>query len=326
MNSYKSACLFIFCLMMNFCFSQDRLFTSESILMGCGFQFCIVENEKSNAHALLKAGEAEVVRIENLISSWNPNSQTSAINRNAGISPIKVDTELINLIKRCKKISILTKGAFDITFSYCGLWNFDQSEQEIPDSSEVKRCTEHVDWKKVIVNDKLSTVYLLDKGMQISFGAIGKGYAANRASLKMKEAGAKSGLVNASGDMICWGLNEHEKKWPIAISNPDFPYRGQAFLAATDMAVVTSGDYEKFFTHFGIRYSHIINPKTGWPATEIKSVSVFCPDAELGDALSTSIFVLGVEKGLALANSLLAVECFIIDSEGNKFYSDGLLD
>lgn len=288
-------------------------------LMGCRFEISAVAQNDTLAWEAVKAGIEEIDRIEKLISSWDTNSQTSAVNRQAGLHPVKVDKELFDLIYRAKKVSALTQGAFDITFaSMDRIWRFDQQEQTLTDSFEVAQARAKIDFEKIILNSQDTTVFLLEKGMKIGFGALGKGYAANRARQLMgampKVVG---GVVNASGDLLAWGQNSESEKWKIKIADPSHPDRPVGWLEVSDMAIVTSGDYEKYFTCQGKRYAHIINPKTGYPTTGITSVTIICPDAELADALATSLFVLGRKQGLALVNKIQGVEAVVITNNGS---------
>lgn len=293
--------------------------------MGSRFDITAVAKNDTLAWKAIKAGISEVKRIEKLISSWDPATETSAINRNAGIHPVKVDRELYDLIFRAKKVSRLTGGAFDISYaSMDRIWKFDGSMKKMPDSLEVKKAASKINWKNILLDDKDHSVFLKEKGMKIGFGAIGKGYAANRAMTVMKKLGIAGGLVNASGDLNAWGVNGISKKWKIKIADPKNVDKALGFLEIDNMAVVTSGDYEKFITMGGKRYAHIIDPRTGYPTTGIKSVTIVCPDAELADALATSVFVLGKKNGLELINKLANIECLIVTDQNELFSSKGL--
>jgi thiamine biosynthesis lipoprotein len=295
-------------------------------LMGCRFELTAIAQTDTIAWQAVQNGIAEIERIERLISSWDDQSQTSAINRNAGIAPVKVERELYELIYRAQKVSQLTRGAFDISFaSMDKIWRFDGSLTSLPTTAEVAAARQFINWKAIMLNDTAQTVYLARAGMKIGFGAIGKGYAANRAKLLMqKMPGVVGGLVNASGDLISWGQSPAPEGWTIKIANPSHKNQAIAWLQIDNLAVVTSGDYERFLEFEGKRYAHIIDPRTGYPTTGIKSVTVICPDAELADALATSVFVLGAQKGLELINQLNSIECLIITDEDELLQSEGL--
>ncbi len=314
--------LFLFPVMLH---AQELYSAKKAVkLMGCGFELLAVANSEQLAWDAVEAGIEEISRIEKLISSWDPKSQTSKINVLAGKESVKVDRELFDLIYRAKKISALTKGAFDISFaSMDRIWKFDKSEQQMPNEEVVIEARSKVNWQNIVLDKEARTVYLKEADMKIGFGAIGKGYAANRAKKLMANMnGVVGGLVNASGDVIAWGSSRNPNDWQVQIADPHHPGNGLGWIDLQDMAIVTSGNYEKYFMHNGTRYAHIIDPKTGYPTTGITSVSIVCPDTELADALATSVFVLGMEDGLNLINSLNLVEGIIIANDGTAASSD----
>ena len=294
-------------------------------LMGCRFEITAIHPDPQKAWDAINAAIAEITRIEKLISSWDKNSQTSAINKNAGIQAVKIDKELFNLIERSLKISQLTDGAFDISFAAIDkLWKFDGTMKELPDEKLIQQSIAKINWQHILLNKEEQSVFLKETGMKIGFGGIGKGYAANRAKKVMKKMGIENGLINASGDLTAWGLQEDQTYWDIAIADPKNARQALARLSIQDNAVVTSGDYEKYVEFNGTRYAHIIDPKTGWPTSGIKSVTIVCPDTELGDALATSVFVLGTEKGLNIINQLKGIECLIVTDKDEILTSGNL--
>lgn len=311
---------------LQFAFTRKETTHNKEIkLMGCHFEITAIHENPQKAWDAINAGIEEITRIEELISSWDKHSQTSAINRNAGIRPVKVDQELFDLIARSIKISKITDGAFDISFaSIEKLWKFDGSQTTLPAPEAIAKSIAKIDYRNILLDKKERTVFLKEKGMRIGFGGIGKGYAANRAKKLMQEMGIQSGLVNASGDLISWGEPEKGSLWPVAISDPKNKDAAIAWLDIGEMAVVTSGDYEKYITVDGKRYAHIIDPRTGYPTTGIKSVTVVCHNTELADALATSVFVLGKSAGLDLINQLTGIECLIITDEDELITSENL--
>ena len=273
----------------------------------------------------IKLAVDEIERIENLISSWDENSQTSKINRNSGIKAVEVDLELFQLIERAIAISNLTDGAFDISYaSMDKIWKFDGSMKEMPSEDEIKASVEKVGFKNIILDKSKNTVFLKLKGMKIGFGGIGKGYAADKAKELLMSKGVTAGIINASGDMNTWGKQPNGSEWKVAITNPLNKNKAFALLPINNSAVVTSGNYEKFVNFNGIRYSHIIDPRTGYPSSGIISVTVFAPKAELADALATSVFVMGKDTGLDRINQLPNIECIIIDDKGNIIKSKNI--
>ena len=294
--------------------------------MGSRFEFIAVGQDSTECWAAILDGMTEVRRIEQLISSWDPNSQTSAINRAAGKQAVKVDQELLDLINRAQKVSALTEGAFDISFAAMDqIWKFDGSTAFMPPPDLIQAAVAKVNWQNILIYPEKQMVFLKEEGMKIGFGAIGKGYAANKAKAIMEKRNIQGGLVNAGGDLIAWGKSDRAEQWSIKIADPKDKKKAIAHLNIENGAIVTSGDYERFTIIDGVRYAHIIDPRTGYPSTGIKSVSVLCPDAELADALATAIFVMGKDKGIELVNQLKQIECLIITDKDELLPSKGLI-
>ncbi|MCB0284899.1 MAG: FAD:protein FMN transferase [Calditrichaeota bacterium] len=293
--------------------------------MGSRFEFIAVSGDSVSAKKSIQIGISEVRRLEQMISSWDDNSETSRINQNAGIMSVEVSPELFGLIKRSKKVSVLTDGIFDISYaSMDKIWKFDGSMTTFPDSSLVKESVAKINYQDIELEPQSQSVFLRKKGMKIGFGGIGKGFAANVASKKMRESGIENGVVNAGGDLISWGNQADGKPWQIAVTDPKDKKKTIGWLDISNTAVVTSGNYEKFVEFNGQKYTHIINPKTGYPVFGTRSVTIICPDAELADALATSVFILGEKKGLELINTLKGIECFLITDRDELKSSSGL--
>ncbi len=299
----------------------QQTFRKTTKLMGSRFDISVVADNQLEADGFIALAILEISRIEHLISSWDPNSQSSAINKNAGIQEVRVDKELFDLIERALKISKLTDGAFDISYaSMDKIWKFDGSMTEKPSEEEIKRSVEKIGYKNILLNKEKSTVFLTKEGMKIGFGAIGKGYAADKAKTLLMEKGVKGGIINASGDMNTWGKQPDGKPWMVAITNPLNKEKAFSWLPIDNSAIVTSGNYEKFVRFDTIRYSHIIDPRSGYPTTGIISATILSPSAEIADALATAVFVMGVEVGLDFINQLKGVECILVD-ENNKLHT-----
>ena len=318
---------FLSLICISFCLSgaiSQNIYKQKTYLMGSDFEITVVAKTQLEADKQIGIAISEISRIEALISSWKTTSETSNINKNAGVSPVKVSKELFNLIQRALQISNLTDGAFDISYaSMDKLWKYDGSMTQIPSKEAIKKSVAKVGYKDIIVDPQNSTVFLKNKGMKIGFGAIGKGYAADKAKKLLISNGVSGGIINASGDINSWGSKPSGSSWQVAITNPLNKNKAFAMLPIKD-AVVTSGNYEKYVTFNSRRYSHIIDPRTGYPSQGIISVTVFAPKAELADALATSVFVMGVETGIDRINQLKAVECIIITDTGNIITSNNL--
>lgn len=296
---------------------SDFTLERDTILMGSKFQITIVAQDSAIGNQQMDLVIAEIVRIENLISEWRPHTQVSEANRNAGIKPVKVDKELFDLTKRAIDYSKMSNGAFDIsTAALDKVWFFDGSMTEKPSEESIQQSIQHVGYEYIILDSIHSTIYLSKKGMKIGFGSIGKGYAADKGRELLQSLGVKGGFVNASGDIATWGTQPNRKPWKIGINNP-FKRHGIAkILKLKESALATSGSYEKYAEIDGIRYSHIINPKTGYPSTGLTSVTIYGPSAEFANALSTSIMVLGAKKGKKLVKQFPKYKFLFITDKG----------
>jgi thiamine biosynthesis lipoprotein len=293
-------------------------------LMGNHFELSVVGNREDWALARIEAGVKEIQRIERLLTTFSDDSETNLINRNAGIAPVKVSQEVFELIERSNRLSQVTQGAFDITYGSIDkrLWNFDPSMTSLPDEKTAKKMVRLINYKNIVLDRARTSVMLKQKGMRIGFGGIGKGYAAEKAKAVMRAMDVQAGVVNASGDLCAWGYQPGGKPWTIGIVDPDAPGTVIGLLDITDVAVATSGNYEKYALIDGKRYSHTINPRTGLPVTGIKSVTVVCPYAEIADAMATPVMVMGVEAGMHMINQLDHLEAVVIDDAGQVYFSN----
>lgn len=291
-----------------------------------GNRFVISIDDESEEQAAEKIDRAveEISRIEKLFTTFSDSSVTCRVNARAGIGPVEVPDEFLGLVKRAQKISELTQGAFDLSYGSIDrrLWNFDPAMTSLP-TSEALRNLRLINYRNIVLDEDRRTVFLKEKGMRIGFGGIGKGYAADRASQVLKDLGIKNGVVNASGDLKTWGTC-NGKSWTISVADPDAPAFPFSELEVGEMAVATSGTYEKFTVIDGKRYSHTIDPRTGLPVTGIKSVTVICPYAELADAMATPLSILGINEGLGLINQMNNIACIIIDDHNRIFTSENL--
>ena len=303
----------------------QQIFKKKQSLLGSPFEITVVAKDSVQGNLFSDLAIAEVKRIENLISDWIPTSQISKVNQNAGVVPVKVDKEVYDLVDRATKISKLTSGAFDISYaSMDRIWKFDGSMKEMPTEEAIRKSVEKVGYQNIILNSKDTTIFLKNKGMKLGLGGIGQGYIADKIKVLLQEKGCNSGLVNVSGDINTWGKQPNGNLWTVGIVNPMNKNKVFATFPLDDSAVETSGSYEKYVTFNGKRYSHIIDPRTGYPATGIISVSVFAKQTELADALATGIFVMGVEVGLDLVNQLKGIGCIIVDDKGGIHVSKNI--
>ncbi len=286
-------------------------------LMGNRFEISVVSDNEEFAISSIKEAIEEIRRIEKLFTTFDENSQTNLINRHAGLTPVRVDREVFDLIQRSKRISDITQGAFDITYGSIDkkLWNFDKSMTALPDAATAKKLVRLINYRNVLLDEKKCKVFLKERGMRIGFGGIGKGYAAERAKRLLQNAGVKSGIVNAAGDLVAWGRQPNGKPWTIGVADPNAVRQQFSYLDITNMAVATSGNYEKFIMINGRKYSHTIDPKTGMPVTGIKSVTIICSNAEIADAIATPVMIMGVKVGIDMINQMKGIGCIIIDDQ-----------
>ncbi|MEP6466292.1 MAG: FAD:protein FMN transferase [Parafilimonas sp.] len=301
---------------------QPKAFTREMKLMGNRFGLTVVAHTEEWANAMIDEGVKEIQRIEKLLTTFSDDSETNLINKNAGLQPVQVSNEVFNIIERSIKISSLTQGAFDITYGGIDkrLWNFDETITALPNVNDAKKAVKLINYKNIVLDKENQTVFLCKRGMRIGFGGIGKGYAAEMAKGILKNRNVTAGIVNAAGDLTTWGTQPEGKPWRVGIIHPDYKEHPFSYLNVSDMAVATSGNYEKFVMIDGKKYSHTIDPRTGMPVSGIKSATVISPNAEISDALATPVMVMGVKHGLNLINQLNQVECVIIDDK-NKIYT-----
>ena len=292
--------------------------------MGNRFVISIDDESELAAGRKIDRAAEEIARIEQMFTTFSEESVTSRVNRKAGVEPVEVPEEFFRLVQRAQKISKITGGAFDLSYGSIDkrLWNFDRTLTALP-TAEARRNLRLINYRNIVLDTPRQTVFLREKGMRIGFGGIGKGYAADRASEILKDLGVKNGVVNASGDLKTWGSSNGEP-WTIAVADPDSPAFPFSELEIGEMAVATSGTYEKFTMIDGKRYSHTIDPRTGLPVTGIKSVTVVCPHAELADALTTPLAVMGTRGALGLINQMSTIACIIIDDENRIFTSENL--
>ncbi|GIZ07623.1 FAD:protein FMN transferase [Flavobacterium sp. UMI-01] len=293
--------------------------------MGGRFEITLVAKDSITAEENIDEIITEIARIENLISDWKPDSQISKVNQNAGIQAVKVDSEVIQLTQRALKLSSITKGAFDISFAAMDkIWKFDGSMTQMPSAMTVKKSVAKVGYQNIEIDTIQSTIFLKNKGMKIGFGALGEGYATDKCRTMMLKKGIQAGIINATGDMSVWGKHPNGKPWNIGVTNPFQSTDLLGVISVEEGAITTSGSYEKYVILDGKRYSHIINPATGYPSTGLCSVTIVGPSAEQANGLSTSIMVLGKKEGLMLLKKFPDYQYVIISDKGKTWKSKNL--
>lgn len=303
--------------------SATRMHKRALKLMGNRFEITVVAANSAWAEERIDNAVAEIQRIEALLTTFREDSETNLVNRMAGIQPVTVSAETLQLVARSVRLSQLTQGAFDITYGSANksLWNFDTTLQALPDKGTAAAAVRLINYRNIVIDESNSTLFLKEKGMRIGFGGIGKGYAAEKARALLQQQGVNSGIVNASGDLTAWGTDPEGKPWTVGIANPDAAQEVFSSLNISNMAIATSGNYEKYAVINGKRYSHTIDPATGMPVQGIKSVSIICPHAEMADALATPVMIMGIEAGLHMINQMKGIACIIVDEHNHLFTS-----
>jgi len=303
-----------------------RKFSESARLMGNSFRFTAVTAHEELAREAMEHAIAEVQRIERLLTTFSEDSETAQINAHAGIRPVRVSPEVFQLIARAQRIAALTQGAFDLSYGSIDkrFWNFDVHMTALPDRDAALASIRLINYRHIMLDELQHTVFLKEKGMRIGFGGIGKGYAAFMAAEVMKKMGIGHGVVNAAGDLLAWGHQPDGRPWTIGVADPDHRHQVFSSFGISGLAVATSGNYEKYALINGRRYSHTIDPRTGFPVSGIKSVTVICPNAELADALTTPIMVMGVSAGLSMVNQMNGIACMIVDESGQLHTSKNI--
>lgn len=296
--------------------------------MGTAIEVTLWSDDEAAAVRGAQAVFAEFRRLDAMMTTWTPDSEVSRINAAAGGKPVAVSDETFAVIARAVEVSKVSGGVFDITVgAFGGLWRFDQDmDGELPDPVEVKRRLRLIDWRAVTLDKKRHTVGIKRRGMKLTLGGIAKGYAVDRAAALLIEQGFVDFIVQAGGDMYVSG-SKGAAPWVVGIRDPRGP-REQSFAIAPvrDHSFSTSGDYERGFVKDGIRYHHILDPRTGQPARATRSVTVMAKDAFTADAWSKVLFILGAAKAMPLVEKLPDFEAVFVDADNTVKISSGLKD
>lgn len=307
------------------CAKEPPIFKKSKFLMDTVVTITAV-GPKEDVEKAIDATFSEIERLEALMSGFKEGSDVDRINKSAGIRPVKVDKDVLKVILKAIEISEMTNGAFDITIGpLSNLWGFGVKENYIPTDNEIKKLLSLVAYKQLKIDDSKSEVFLRKKGMMIDLGGIAKGYAADKAVEVLKSKGIKAGIVAVAGDIRVFGRRHDGKPWHIGIKHPREKDRVFATIDLEDSSISTSGDYERSFIKDEIRYHHILDPQNGYPAKGCQSVTIISREGVMVDALATSVFVLGPEKGMELIEAKEGIEGIIVDSKGEVTISFGLM-
>lgn len=267
----------------------------------------------------------EFDRLESLLSIWKDDSDVVRMNKNAGITPVTVSRDTINILSEAAAASVLTGGKFDITFgALADIWRFDHDQDHVvPDRQLIEARLPRIDYRAVQIDGTAKTAFISRPGMRVHLGGIGKGYAIDRAIALLKDRGFNDFLIQSGGDLYAAGTNGGAP-WKLGIADPRGAHEPFATLQITDGTLSTSGDYERFFMKDGKRYHHLIDPDFGEPASGCRTVTIVTNRAVIADVLSTGFFIMGPEEGMKLIETLPDVEGVIVTSNNEVLISSGL--
>lgn len=304
-------------------FKEPRLFHRSEYIMGTIFDITAVDDDERLLEVTSKKAFDEIKRIEGLMSRYKETSEVSLVNKNAGVGPVKVGHELIEVLVEAKRISELSDGAFDVTIGpLTNLWGFDLEKNVVPPAEKIEELRRLVNYRKLRIDETASAVYLEEKGMMLDVGGIAKGYSVTRAMKIFEDAGVKDVIVNAGGNLKLRG-GKRGKPWRIGIQSPRDEGKLLGKLTISDISVATSGDYQRYFIKDGIRYHHILDPRTGFPAKGLISSTVVGRGKTSMDGFSSAVFILGADKGAALMKKTGA-EGIMVMEDGKVIVSEGI--
>ena len=303
---------------------QGDWFAREEAIMGTAIRVELWSEDRADGEAAINAVMTEMHRIDHAMSPHKPESELSRINRHAAAGPVKLSEEMARLVSRALDFSKLSGGAFDITYAGVGQL-YDYREKVKPSDAEIAQAVAAVGYQNLVLDTAARTLRFAREGVRIDLGGFAKGHAVDNAAAILARRGIKNAIVSAGGDSRVVG-DHRGRPWTIAIRDPRRAGEVVAVLPLEDTAISTSGDYERFFEHDGVRCHHVLDPKTGKSPSSVHSVTILAADGLTTEGLSKSVFVLGVEKGMRLIESQEGVDAVVIDAAGQLHYSSGLLD
>ncbi len=304
-----------------------RLFKETRTSLYTLVAMTVVTSSEDRARKAMREAYGELDRLGRLLNFYAEDSELSAINRNAGMQPVTVSPDTLEIVEAAVYAGRQTEGAFDVTVGpIVKLWDF--NEKILPDSASVAERLPFVGYQNIVIDAAASTVFLKKAGAQMDLGGIIKGFAADKAVAVLQKNGIEDGIVAVAGDIKVFGRQPDGRPWRLGVQNPRQQGDNDillATLALDDKSISTSGDYQRYFIRDGVRYHHLFNPKTGFPESLCQSVTVVAPDATLTDPFATGIFIMGPKKGLALLERL-GMDGIIVDQDGTVLLTQGLIE
>jgi thiamine biosynthesis lipoprotein len=323
--------VFAFCLLIVVLFiwlgqsQRMRLFKETRTSLYTLVSITAVTQSEDRARTAISEAYGELERLGRLLNFYADDSELTAINRNAGIKPVRVSPDTLEIVQAAVYAGEQTEGGFDVTVGpIVKLWDF--NEETLPDAASIAEQLPFVGYRNIVVDAAASTVFLRKAGVQMDLGGIIKGFAADKAIAVLKKNGIEGGIVAVAGDIRVFGRQPDGRPWRVGVQNPRQKREDDVLLASLnleDKGISTSGDYQRYFIRDGVRYHHLLNPKTGFPESHCQSVTVIAPAATLTDPFATGIFVMGPKKGLAVLERL-GMAGIIVDQNGTVLMTKGL--
>lgn len=303
---------------------RTRTWQKEETIMGTVVRITVVGKDAGQAADAVEAAFEEIRRLDRMMSLYKDESEITALNMAAGGRPVRVSAEMLEVMEHAASVSKLTQGAFDATAGpLIVLWQLHTREGTVPTEREIERIRAITGWRDVVIDKKRSTVFLRKKGMIVDLGGIAKGYAADRAAAVLRSRGIENGIVAVAGDIRVMGRRPDKSPWRIAVQHPREPEKTLTVLELTDTFISTSGDYERFTIVNNKRYHHIIDPRTGRPSKGVISATIIGDRGVVVDPLTTAVFILGPEKGMALVKKL-GYDAIVVDEDGRLMSTEAL--
>lgn len=312
--------------------AQFKELSDEKFLMDTLIQITVFSTDEQSGKEALEKAFAEFERISDLTNRFPAEGTDAAaasdvirINKNAGIKPVQVSADTLNIVQRSLYYAQASGGAFDITIGpVMDLWGFGQDVQRVPSDEQIQKALSLVDYRRVIVDPEQATVYLPIPGMSLDFGGVAKGYATEKAVQVLQDSGIKHAIINAGGNVYALGARPDGSLWRVGVRDPRDPNGLLAILSVKDTSVVTSGDYERYFEEGGVRYSHLIDPATGKQARDLMQTTVVTQSSTDADIINKPLFVLGRRDGMSFAGGLPDVGVILVGADKQVTFTDNL--